>query len=381
MYSVHQFGTMMADRARTDAYTEALRRSVGPDSVVLDIGTGTGVHAFLACQLGARRVFAVEPGDSIEVARRIAATNGLADRIEFIQALSTAVDLPEPADVIVSDLRGRTPVFEGHLPAIVDARKRLLAPGGVLIPQRDVLWAAVVEAPLDYDDIVGPWDHNPLSLDMAPARQLVVNSLHGTPSKLGRLLTEPMTWATLDYTSVDGPDVRGSLTATVANAGVGHGIGHWFDTTLVDGVRFSAAPEDPANIYGRIFFPWSHPVPVDVGDEVRVELRAELNAGSYVWTWKTSILHRDGSAPKVDFRQSTLFAWLLSPTWLRHRQEDHAPGLGEEGQIAALILDAMAGGEAMGKIAEQVVARFPSRYPTKQQALARVSRLADKYAS
>jgi hypothetical protein len=34
---------MIADRIRTDAYSEALRQVVQPSSVVLDIGTGTGI--------------------------------------------------------------------------------------------------------------------------------------------------------------------------------------------------------------------------------------------------------------------------------------------------------------------------------------------------
>jgi hypothetical protein len=61
--------------------------------------------------------------------------NGYADRITFHQTLSSAITLPQPADVIVSDLRGVLPLMQHHIPAIVDARQRLLAPGGVLIPR------------------------------------------------------------------------------------------------------------------------------------------------------------------------------------------------------------------------------------------------------
>ena len=78
------YGFMIADNARMDAYVEALRRAVGSDSVVVDIGAGTGVFSLLACQFGARRVYAIEPAVAIQVAREIAAANGYADRIEFI---------------------------------------------------------------------------------------------------------------------------------------------------------------------------------------------------------------------------------------------------------------------------------------------------------
>ena len=94
MYSIAAYGSMIANRVRMDAFTKALRQAIKPDSVVLDIGTGTGIFALLACQFGARRVYAIEPDDANQVARQIAVANGYGERIEFIQALSTQVTLP-----------------------------------------------------------------------------------------------------------------------------------------------------------------------------------------------------------------------------------------------------------------------------------------------
>ncbi|HEU4934552.1 MAG TPA: 50S ribosomal protein L11 methyltransferase, partial [Pyrinomonadaceae bacterium] len=154
MYSVHFYGQMLRDATRMEAYTAALRRVVKPDSVVMDLGCGPGVFALLACKLGARRVYAVEPENIVGLAREAAAANGFSDRIEFFEKLSTEITLPEPATVIISDLRGVLPWFEQNVSSIIDARERLLAPGGVLIPHRDVLWASVVEAPEQYTEIV-----------------------------------------------------------------------------------------------------------------------------------------------------------------------------------------------------------------------------------
>src|SRR5262249_51191425 len=147
MYSLKGYGEMIADKVRMQAYARALRKAVRPGSVVVEIGTGPGVFAVLACQLGARRVYALESDPVIQVAREVAAANGYADRIEFIEDLSTNVTLPSRADVIVSDLRGLLPFFQSHLPSIVDARRRFLAPGGTLIPKQDAVWVGVVESP------------------------------------------------------------------------------------------------------------------------------------------------------------------------------------------------------------------------------------------
>src|SRR5262245_37812609 len=174
MYTISMYGFMIADNARMDAYVEALRRAVKPDSIVVDIGAGTGVFALLACRFGARRVYAVEPSDAIQVAREIAAANGYADRIEFIQKLSTEVTLPGQADVIISDLRGLLPCLGNHISSVVDARARLLKPGGMLIPQRDHVWVAVVEAGETYEDNLDHWDK--YDFDMTAARRIVTNT-------------------------------------------------------------------------------------------------------------------------------------------------------------------------------------------------------------
>ena len=124
----------------------------------MDIGSGTGVLAFLACRRGARRVFAIEAGDVVQVAREIAAANGFGERIEFIQEVSTQVDLPVRADVVISEIGGSLPWFASHLPSIIDARQRFLARGGILVPRCDDVWGAVVEAEALYR---GPWSDDP----------------------------------------------------------------------------------------------------------------------------------------------------------------------------------------------------------------------------
>ena len=119
---------MVADRVRVDAYAKALRKTVREGSVVVEIGTGAGIFAVLASQLGASRVYAIEPSEIIQVAREIAVANGCETKIEFFEEFSDRVTLPTQADVILSDLRGVLPLFDRHIPVIVDARRRFLAP-------------------------------------------------------------------------------------------------------------------------------------------------------------------------------------------------------------------------------------------------------------
>ena len=68
-YSLGDYAAMLDDHVRMDAYAYALKLAVRPDSIVLDIGTATGIHALLACKFGAKKVYAVESNDLIQLAR------------------------------------------------------------------------------------------------------------------------------------------------------------------------------------------------------------------------------------------------------------------------------------------------------------------------
>src|SRR5215211_7563011 len=201
MYSLHFYGQMLADAPRMDAYAAALRQVIKPDSVVMDLGCGPGVFAMLACRLGARRVYAVEPNNVVGLAREVAAANGFSDRIEFFEKLSIDIVLSEPATIIVSDLRGVLPFFEQHIPSIIDARNRLLARGGVLIPRRDILWAALVEAPEQYAELISPWAKQ-FDLDLSAGTRLITNAWRKTHIKPEQFLAEPVCWNTIDYYEV-----------------------------------------------------------------------------------------------------------------------------------------------------------------------------------
>jgi protein arginine N-methyltransferase 1 len=380
MYSISDYGSMIADGVRMDAYVQALRQAVKPGSVVLDLGTGTGIFAMLACQLGARRVYAIEADDSIQVARETAADNGLAERIEFIQNLSTRVTLPEPVDVIVSDLHGVLPLFQQLISSIADARDRFLAPGGILIPQCETLWAAVVEAPELYSKHVIPWDDNTHALDLRAARRVVTNTWRKGRVDLEQLLVEPECWAKLDYNVVKDPNVSAEMTWTAMREGTAHGLSLWFDTVLAEGVSFSNAPGKTQTIFGNAFFPLSTPVMLAAGDTVSVAVRADLVGEDYIWCWNTRILDQGRSDQvKAQFKQSTFFGALLSPAQLQKRADSHIPKLNEEGQIDQFILSLVDGQTSLEEIARRVSGRFPSRFIKWQDALTRAGELLPKY--
>ena len=317
MYSLYTYGRMIADGVRMDAYAAALRHAINSDSVVLDIGSGQGVFALLACRLGARRVYAVEPASVITIAREAAAANGFADRIEFFENTSTEITLDEPADVIISDLRGVLPWFQQHIPSIMDARARLLRPGGLLIPRRDVLWAAVIEAHEQYKELVDPWQKNRFDFDLSAATRLVTNIWGKARIKPEQLLVEPMSWTGIDYYEVDCTDTCAEISWRADRKGTAHGLAVWFDSELIDGVGFSNHPAAPEMIYGNGFFPFSEPVELMKGDLIKLRLEARMVQADYIWRWDTEFFTDDRTSPKASFKQSTFYGALFSPAQLR----------------------------------------------------------------
>jgi type I protein arginine methyltransferase len=379
-YSVIAYGDMITNQPRMDAYARALRQAVRPGCVVLDIGAGTGIFSLLACQFGAGHVHAVEPDDAIEIARAAAVANGFADRITFHQNLSTAIALPRPADVIVSDLRSVLPLLQHHIPAIADARRRLLASGGVLIPRRDTLWAALLEDPKLYRPHVEPWLANAYGLDLRVGQPFVVNNWRKVNAKAQQLLVDPQRWAILDYGSIEQANAGGTLEWTVERAGTAHGLLVWFDAELAEGIGFSNAPGQPELIYGQAFFPFQEPLALGPGDAVRVDLRASLVDGEYVWGWSTEIrAGDDASRAKASFRQSTFYGAPISMGTLKARESGFVPQPGEPVQIDQFILSSIDGRACLSEIAAGVVARFPERFPRHQDALRHVVDLVGKY--
>jgi protein arginine N-methyltransferase 1 len=343
--------------------------------VVLDIGTGTGFFAILAAKLGARKVYGIDPSDLVRTARELAAENGVGDRVEFIQDVSTRVTLPERADVIVSDLRGILPPLQGIVATVMDARARLLAPGGQLVPRMDVLMAAPLEAAAPWEEVAGPAEV--MGVTMRAARRVAVNQWVRGVFDPAQMLGEPREWARMDYRAITTPDVGGGAEWTATRAGTAHGLGAWFRTELAEGVGFDTGPGH-ASIYQTAFFPLAEPVALAPGDRVRAELQARHLGGDYLWFWNTTVERASG--PPVSFRQSTFFVSTPSPDRLRRRANGFVPRLGSDGEVGAFILSRMDGVATTGEIARAVMERFPGRFESWEAALARVGTFAEQYA-
>lgn len=370
---------MIADTGRVAAYEKAIAKAVRPGDAVADIGCGLGIFSLLACRAGARRVFAIDPDDCIEFARRLAATNGFAERIEFIQSDSRKVHLPERVDVIVSDIRGSLPFFGHAIASMEDGRQRLLSPGGRLIPQRDTLKAAVIEAGDFYSELVSAWSKGNPGLDLSAALPPVLNGSYGSHFTPDQILTEPQTWAVLDYAAGAKACAPADLDFVTVRNGTAHGVCLWFETELLDGIGYSTGPSDRRNVYGQVFLPWLQPIPVAGGQRIQVRLQANLVGDDYVWCWDATVPAGTNGA-KQCFRQSTFQSANFTPQALRRRSADFVPALSEQGRADRFLLQAMDGTASLQQMAQAAAERFPAIFPRWEDALVRAADLAKQFS-
>lgn len=143
---------MMNDHPRNVFYREALRRVITPESIVLEIGAGSGLLSIIAASLGAKCVVAVEANRHLAaVAREIVRRNGHEGRVHIIQAMSTEVTEADLAPygkptVLLSEILGTLLLGESALHYVKDARERLVQPSASVVPRRGSQFATLIES-------------------------------------------------------------------------------------------------------------------------------------------------------------------------------------------------------------------------------------------
>ena len=275
--------SMLLDTARIDSYRRAIDASVRPGDVVVDIGCGTGILSFMACEAGAARVYAIEGGPVIEAARELAADNGFADRIEFLSGWSLEVGIPERADVLITETLGNAGLDEGIVAWTTDARDRLLRPGATLLPERLRVWVAAAEAPDDHG-LISDWKTLDLPYDYTAAHRRASRTLWFADLRPANLLGQPDLAADVDLLTTTNQTTTSQGLLGVDRDGTLHGLACWFDSLLCPGVTVDNSPPREGSSWSQGFLPLAQPIEVAAGDQLQWEL--SVSADGEHWTWQ-----------------------------------------------------------------------------------------------
>lgn len=300
--------SMISDRTRTFSFRDAINEVVGQDSVVVDLGSGTGILSVFAAKAGASRIYAIERTGIIDVARRIAARNGV-DNITWLHADSSAVELPEPCTVLVSECLGYLALQENMLTDLLRFRDRWLAPGGALIPQHVTLSLVPVDCAQAYDN-VSFWASagRHYDIDFEDLRQIGANSTYRHRFEPVEFLAEPATVAEFDLRSTTEANADIECQFVVNRPGTFHGVAGYFGARLSDSIYLDTRPGSFTH-WQQEFFPACKPTPVETGQRVEVAVTSHLAKAMVDWTWT---IHVEGHEKELhDSRQGIRIKELL----------------------------------------------------------------------
>ncbi|KAF8401488.1 hypothetical protein HHK36_012428 [Tetracentron sinense] len=289
---------MLQDYVRTGTYYAAVieNRADFFGRVVVDVGAGSGILSLFAAQAGAKHVYAVEASEMADYARRLIAGNPfLGQRITVIKGKVEDVELPEKADIMISEPMGTLLVNERMLESYVIARDRFLVPNGKMFPTTGRIHMAPFSDEYLFVEIANKalfWQQqNYYGVDLTPLHGSAFQGYFSQPVVDAfdpRLLVAPAIFHTIDFTSVKEEELYEIEIPLKFVASVGtrvHGLACWFDV-LFNGSTvqrwLTTAPGAPTTHWYQLRCVLSQPLYIMAGQEITGQLRLVAhNAQSY----------------------------------------------------------------------------------------------------
>jgi protein arginine N-methyltransferase 7 len=282
---------MMNDVPRNTLYDEAIRRTV-PGRSVLDIGTGAGLLAMMAARAGARWVATCEQAPWIAAkAGEVIAANGLSDRIKLIPKRSTdlriGLDLPDRAEVLVSEVFGSSVINELVIPTLEHAHAQLLQPGATVVPKTASARAYLAGGPelegnLFVDRTAG--------FTISPFNDFATSKMGLDVSHVPHdVLSDDFEIFRFDLTQPSIPVGKRVIDAVAVRSGRCFGLVQWLRIDLIDELVYEnrPGPNTPINGWGQILYRFSAPIELRAGD--RVWLVAQHNRDTLlIWNQTNS---------------------------------------------------------------------------------------------
>jgi predicted RNA methylase len=369
---------MVFDGLRNATYFRALKKIITPDTTLMDLGAGLGMHGLNAATLGAAAVHLVEPSPVLEVARKIAAENDL-QNIHCHQCRAEELQLDERVDILVSVFTGNFLLTEDLLPSLFYARDKFLKPGGQMIPDRACMEVVPVSAPDYYQKNINAWntypeyaaDHSLPALDHQSVRPFAANTMYyDTAENFQAMpLSAPVPLMELDFTTATSAGCDSLIEVIIEQDGICHGWLGWFQVHLLDEWLSTGSDAAPTH-WRQVFLPLESPLQVTAGEQLRFALkRPEFGE----WTWTTEHSERRQ-------RQSTFLSQPLSPERLLKASDKYQPNLSERGDAARWLLAKMTGDAPVAQLAIQLQAQFPTIFTSDAEALKFTKHLAERYS-
>ncbi len=267
------FYEMMADDIRMDSFREAIFSKVSKGDVVVDLGSGLGILGFWALKAGASKVYAIEKSDAIELAKDLAAKNGLEDRIVFLNSESKACDIPEKVDLIISETLGSFGIEENTIEFTMDIRNRFLKTGGRVLPQALNVYLAPCTNPSAFEKQKSWSGIKDLDFEIVSDRmssKMSVEEIHEC-----QLMADPQIFTRLNFHDVKEATIETKMVFAITKPGQIHGLAGWFACDLDGEIVIATSPESPKTHWKQAYFPFREALSVTEKDFLEVTMKCE----------------------------------------------------------------------------------------------------------
>lgn len=349
----------LSEPRRHEAYRAAIAQVLRPGDLVADLGCGFGVLGLMCLEAGAAHVYGIDSTEAIGIAAETMAREAYADRYSCIRESTFRAELPERVDLLICDHVGYFGVDYGIVAMLDDARRRMLKPGGRVIPQALELMIAGIASP-QARTALDAWEQNSVPNAYSWLSTYAVNSKHDVTFSASELATRPVSLGVLDLTQ-DSPELLAFAATIFAEAdGEIDSLGGWFSCRLASGVTMTNAPQAPDRIArSQVLLGFERPLAVLAGDSIDVTVKIRHDDAIISWTARNP---RTGQC----VRQST-FASLpmnaaagLSPS----------PGpqiLGKAGQARVALLGLVDGARSGSEIEAEMLSTHCDLFPSKAE--------------
>ncbi len=280
MSDLGYYVSLLEDTRRIASFGRAIASVVREGDHVLEVGCGLGTYALMAARAGARRVTAVERHPvALALMREIGVERLGESRIRIVEGAVETMDPSDPADVVIFEDFGSW-IFRPGLPRLfTHVRERLARPEARWIPDR----IEIVLAPLDLQlrtldpESPGPLPFPPEAIAMLRKRVLNdptsirfgMERLAGPGAVVGALRMSDGIPIRARFAGV----TRASRDATIT------ALGAWMTVHVAEGEALENSPAVARSSWNLEALPFEHPLRVQAGDELRMELEAAHGPG------------------------------------------------------------------------------------------------------
>jgi amino acid adenylation domain-containing protein len=317
IYDEHIYSEMTHDEARNTLYKAALEQIVA-DKIVVDVGTGrNAILARLCVEAGAKKVYAIELAEeSYQHAQAWINRLGMQERIKVLHGDATQIQIPEQAEVCVSEIFGAIGGAEGA-GVILNNIGHLLVPQATVVPRRSLTRIAAVRLPDELRE-------KPAFTEISSQYVSQVFEQVGHPFDLrlcimnfplSHLISDAEIFEDLDYTGQAEPEYSRQVRLTITQQTRLDGFLLWLILDLAPGQtldisrgRYSWIP-----VYFPVFSPG---IEVDAGDVIEMVCQGILSDNGVNPDYRIHgrVVRRN--------REAVNFAWTSSHHQASYRQTD-----------------------------------------------------------